>query len=106
MRKILARFSPLVRPSGPCARSSHGLSAVKDNLYVIGGEREARTPLDMTVHVLPTGAGQPSEWRTIAHDPARSPPPRIAHAQAAVSDSELLVFGGRAGVQHTSLPVR
>ena len=99
MRKILARFSPLVKPGGPCARSSHGVSTVKDHLYIIGGEREARTPLDMTVHVLPTEAGPPSEWRTIAPDPARSPPPRIAHAQAAISDSELLMFGGRAGMQ-------
>ena len=96
MRRFVARFSPLVRKNAPIARSSHGLSALNGSLYVIGGEAEARTPIDMAVHVLPAlEEADAGEWRTIKAE--RAPPARIAHAQATVGD-ELVIFGGRAGV--------
>ena len=97
LRRFVARFAPLVRPKAPIARSSHGLSAFNGSLYVIGGEAEARTPIDMAVHVLPGLEAEAGEWRTISAD-ERAPPARIAHAQATVGD-ELVIFGGRAGVQ-------
>ena len=97
MRRFVARFSPLVRKNAPIARSSHGLSALNGSLYVIGGEAEARTPIDMAVHVLPAlEEADAGEWRTIKAE--RAPPARIAHAQATIGD-ELLIFGGRSGVQ-------
>lgn len=97
--RLVARFVPIARKFAPCARSSHGVSAVNNKLYVIGGEATARQPIDMAVHVLPVL--EPSEdWRAIVHDSERSPSVRIAHTQAAVDD-QLLIFGGRQGVDET-----
>lgn len=96
MKRLVARFSPLARlGAAPCARSSHGVSAVNGRLYVIGGEKTARTPIDTTVHYLPLAEG--GEWKAIPHAES-SPPARIAHAQASVGN-DIMLFGGRAGVQ-------
>ena len=97
-RLAFARFAQLSRlgAHAPCARSSHGVSAINGRLYVIGGEATARTPIDSSVHVLSV-LEEAAEWRKIAHTDS-SPPPRIAHTQAVVG-TELMLFGGRAGVQ-------
>ena len=95
--RLVARFAPLVRSgAAPCARSSHGVSAIANKLYVLGGEAEARVPIGMSVHVLPL---EPSgTWRTIEQS-TQSPPARIAHSQVVVGDGQLVIFGGRSGVQ-------
>ena len=80
-------------PDAPCARSSHRLSALGGKAYLMGGETTARTSIDSTIHCLDPSAGT---WRNIL--PAHAPPPRVAHAQAAV-DGKLIIFGGRSGVE-------
>ena len=95
--RLIARLAPLARRGShaPCARSSHGVSAFNERLYVIGGEATARTPIDSSVHVLSV-LEEGAEWRKIVHT-ERSPPPRIAHTQAFIGN-ELMLFGGRASV--------
>ena len=96
-RRLVARFSPLSRlGTPPSPRSSHGVSVHNSMLYVVGGEGEARKPIDMAVHILPL-QDPAAEWRKVEHDES-SPPVRFGHAQA-VAGGKLMLFGGRAGTQ-------
>ena len=36
----------------PASRSSHGITVIKNNVYMFGGEHEARTPLGKHFQVL------------------------------------------------------
>ena len=109
----------------PCPRSSHGLSALRfpggseggassaspPRLYLHGGEAVARTPLRdgageggelSTWACEPAvgsggGGGGGGGWRWRAVAPPSRPPPRVAHAQAAIG-GVLYVHGGRAGI--------
>lgn len=91
----------------PCARSSHGLSLVKNGTRLIlhGGENIARTPLadkDATWAAdldESTGAWQ---WRRILSN--NTPPARLAHAQAECND-RVYIFGGRAGIAMEEKPM-
>jgi len=108
-------------PAAPCPRSSHGLSFVPaaasndgggiekvDRLILIGGENQARTPLDgkqfcWALDFLPDPddadhTKKYCRWRLIEQADG-APEPRIAHAQA-VDDTTgtVYVFGGRAGI--------
>ena len=82
----------------PLARSSHEVSCIGENLFLLGGEHIARTPIDSDVYVLKLTA-QLQCWRKIECLPGCTKPPsaRIAHAQAVIGRS-LWVFGGREGV--------
>jgi hypothetical protein len=84
----------------PSARSSHGLSLVRDasRLILLGGEHVARTPLDGSNRYWAADKTDVNKWkwRLIAAD--NGPPERIAHAQAVYQDSQVFMFGGRAGI--------
>jgi len=91
MRRFAARWTRLALDNSPSARSSHGISAIAGAAYLYGGEGQARHAIDSTVHRLDM---QSHSWEALA--PAHAPPPRVAHAQAAVG-GKLLVFGGLIG---------
>lgn len=83
----------------PIARSSHGLSVLRQGtlIFIYGGEHTARTPIGQTVW---QGDLLKGNWRAFqtANGAETSPCPRIAHAQAAHNDSVVYIFGGRTGV--------
>jgi len=92
MSTLTAKWTRLASLPG-AARSSHRLSALGGKAYLFGGEATARTSIDSTVHCLdPTD----NSWRSIL--PAHVPPPRVAHAQAAIR-GKLVIFGGRSGIE-------
>jgi len=104
--RLIARFLPLPRlGTAPSGRSSHRVSALGNSVYVIGGEEEARVPIDSTVHILDLSS-QFSPWRSIPHAMS-SPPARIAHAQGILTGhtNQLMLFGGRAGVKMDEEPL-
>lgn len=84
---------------GPCTRSSHGLSLIKDVLLLYGGEHTARTPIADEASVVWTydSTQKDGAWRAISCQGA-TPPCRVAHAQAVHADRYLYIFGGRAGI--------
>ena len=89
------------RNGKPCARSSHGLSLVRNEsrLILLGGEHIARTPLEASHRYWAADkidGDNKWRWRLIAAE--NEPPERIAHAQAVYQDSQVFVFGGRAGI--------
>lgn len=99
------RITPAADPKhgSPIARSSHGVSVVQDGsrLIVIGGEHVARTPIDSSNSCWAAdydSAGKTWTWRLI-ESAGDGPADRIAHAQAAVDDKFVYLFGGRAGVK-------
>jgi hypothetical protein len=80
----------------PLARSSHGLSVLGGRwLFLHGGEHVARTPLEGAQSTW-LGDLEAGTWEALVPDES-APPPRIAHAQAASSNTVYL-FGGRTGV--------
>lgn len=89
----------------PCARSSHGLSLVLTNsthrLVILGGENVARTPIEEGAYWMvdfDEDDATSGQWRCLSTTTVSpQPPPRIAHAQA-VCESQVYIFGGRAGV--------
>lgn len=92
----------------PCARSSHGLSLVHEGrrLVLYGGEHVARTPVESNQALwvadrigVDEHKKETWQWRCcMTPENQPQPPARIAHAQAAVDDQFVYVFGGRAGV--------
>ena len=106
------KISPAPDPDAgsPCSRSSHGVSFVggvggtcSPRLLVIGGEHIARTPIvdaKQAVWAADYHAdGNVWKWRSIGAKigEGKTPPPRVAHAQAAI-DGKVYVFGGRMGI--------
>ena len=91
VRRLAASWSRLALKNAPCARSSHGLSAIGGKAYLFGGEAIARTAIDSSVHCLDVEAGA---WQTLAASDGSAPVPRVGHAQCAAQD-KLYVFGGR-----------
>lgn len=95
LRRLTARWARLAAAGDlPCARSSHGLSAIAGKAYLFGGEEKARHAIDSAVHKLDPKDG--GHWTRLEPEGA-APSPRIGHAQCSTRDS-LLVFGGRTGV--------
>lgn len=85
----------------PCARSSHGLAIVQkgSRLILHGGERVARTLLENEEATWAADLDEATgswQWRRIVVD--KTPPSRLAHAQAADSNDCVYIFGGRAGI--------
>ena len=78
----------------PLSRSSHGVSVVKDTLYLFGGEHEARTPIGNEVYTFDL-KDEKMEWKMIPTT-GDIPSPRFGHAQCSIGDC-LYVFGGRMG---------
>ena len=62
----------------------------------------ARTPIDSTVFKLDLSAS-PLKWQAMAAE-GDVPPPRVAHAQAAVG-SKIYIFGGRQGIGMSEAPL-
>lgn len=88
----------------PCTRSSHGLSAIGGKIILYGGEHVARTPLETGDQAL--WIATQDQWRCCVMDSqARQPPARVAHAQAAVGDDSVYIFGGRAGITMNEHPM-
>mmetsp|Transcript_2158 Transcript_2158/g.3290 ORF Transcript_2158/g.3290 Transcript_2158/m.3290 type:complete len:347 (-) Transcript_2158:136-1176(-) len=87
----------------PCRRSSHGVSILNNGsvLVLYGGEHVARTPLDdkesLWFAVKQDDDNDNWQWQCILPTGTK-PPARVAHAQAAVGDRTVYVFGGRAGI--------
>ena len=89
-------WQELVCDDAPLARSSHALTGIGNKVYCIGGENEARVPIDMVVYELDLDVS-PLRWRAIDTEEGSSPSPRIAHGQAAIGN-RIWIFGGRNGV--------
>ena len=68
----------------PKARSSHGVSAIKNTIYVFGGEHVPRMAIDSTLHSLNTSEGRSGAvngiWKKVVVKGKKCPQPRIAHA--------------------------
>ena len=90
-RRLLAQWSKLMLNYTPCARSSHGLSAIAGKAYLFGGEAKARQAIDSVVHCLDVTKG----WKTLEVGAGKVPPPRVGHAQCTMRNEVLMVFGGR-----------
>jgi hypothetical protein len=96
--------TPDLKHGVPCERSSHGLSLLKNGklLFLHGGEQVARTPVDASQTTWVAELDDEKDawsWRfidTVADDVC--PPARVAHAQAVYKDSQIYIFGGRAGI--------
>lgn len=83
----------------PKPRSSHGVSVVKGEIYVYGGEHTARTPLP-DEEAFWKFSQDSKKWTALPNGPS----PRIAHAQAAI-DECIYIFGGRAGITMNEEPL-
>eukprot|EP00960_Hanusia_phi_P057651 763623-Hanusia_phi.AAC.1 len=95
-------WKKLPTSDAPVQRSSHGMSCINNVAYVFGGEHIARTPIDSNVFKLDLSS--PSfQWKMIAAE-GDSPPPRVAHAQAAIG-SKIYIFGGRQGIGMDEAPL-
>jgi hypothetical protein len=81
----------------PLSRSSHSVSAIGNKVYCIGGEHEARIPIDMVVYELDMDSN-PISWKAVHTEGDNAPSPRIAHGQAVIGNC-VWIFGGRNGVQ-------
>ena len=99
------KVSPQADPKhgSPIARSSHGVSIVNNGtrLIVIGGEHIARTPIESSNSCWAADLDPQTKtwkWRLIDAT-GNGPADRIAHAQAAVNDKYVYIFGGRAGIK-------
>jgi hypothetical protein len=89
----------------PCERSSHGLSLLKNGtiLFLHGGEQVARTPVEASqttwiAEKLDTEGSSKDVWSWRFILGTICPPVRVAHAQAVYNDSQIYIFGGRAGL--------
>ncbi|OEU06467.1 galactose oxidase [Fragilariopsis cylindrus CCMP1102] len=99
-----SQINPIPDPNHgvPCERSSHGLSLIKNGtiLFLHGGEQVARTPVEASqttwIAVQVECNKDVWAWRCIGTDVC--PPARVAHAQAVYKDSQIYIFGGRAGI--------
>lgn len=96
-RVITAAWRRLALDNAPSARSSHGLSVIAGKAYLFGGEAKARHAFDSVMHILDLTTNTPS-WQQVGPHALQAPPPRVAHAQAAVNN-KILIFGGRSGVE-------
>ena len=76
----------------PVARSSHTLTNVGEQLYLVGGEHTPREPLTSDLYRFDL---QQQSWDTLKAA-GQAPPARVGHTAAAVG-SQVLVFGGRVG---------
>ncbi|KAL7456054.1 hypothetical protein ACHAWC_007574, partial [Mediolabrus comicus] len=97
--------------SSPLPRSSHGLSIIKNGSYLVlyGGEHVARTPIHDENQSLWLAAkkqhnnttNDDDQWQWIVPTITSSdrPSARVAHAQAAVNDDTIYIFGGRNGIE-------
>merc|ERR1712110_14770 len=105
-RKMKAEWSQFPADErGVGGRSSHSVSWVNGAALLLGGEHEARVPIDSNLwswtHTKPT-------WQPISME-GPAPSPRVAHAQAVILQegrSFLYVFGGRAGIHMNEEPLQ
>lgn len=72
-----------------------------------GGEHQARTPIDSSLHVSRIEGEERCElvWEVLvcSEDSLPPPSPRIAHSQTVIG-SKLYIFGGRAGITMNEQP--
>lgn len=110
---IKIEAAPSADGSVPCPRSSHGLSFIPragaPMLILHGGENVARTPISDPIQCTWAADYSPAEktwqWRSVSIDStSSSPPPRVAHAQAAIG-SKVYIFGGRMGIHMDEKPL-
>ena len=111
------KINPTLDPGAgsPCSRSSHGVSFVgggtsSPRLIIMGGEHIARTPITDVKQAVWAADYHADEgawkWRSIGAkgNGMLSPPPRVAHAQAAIG-GKIYIFGGRMGVKMDEKPL-
>ena len=68
MRVVSARWTRLLVGNAPCARSSHGLSAINSRAYLFGGESKARHAIDSTLHRLDITPQGTATWAPLLAD--------------------------------------
>lgn len=76
-------------------------------LYVLGGEKVPRTPVDAKVYCLNLDEPKP-QWKVLETS-GDEPEPSVAHAQALVTSdagTQLWVFGGRQGILMEEKPLQ
>ncbi|KAG2440042.1 hypothetical protein HXX76_004157 [Chlamydomonas incerta] len=78
----------------PIDRSSHSITVIGDKVYLFGGEHDPRVPVGNELYEYDMATGT---WRVVEAK-GDAPPPRVAHAAAAVGNM-LYVFGGRNGLE-------
>jgi len=95
------------KDGGPGARSSHGVSVIDDVLYVFGGEKVPRVPVDSTMWCVSL-ADQSKEksWGqcNVTSETSTVPVARLAHAHASIGDW-IYIFGGRLGITMDESPL-
>eukprot|EP00667_Euglena_gracilis_P014215 EG_transcript_14699 len=107
----MSKFLRLTTKANPIARSSHGLSAHQDTVYLFGGEHVARKPIDGAVYALKVDAAKldgPHPWSVELVSSGSRPSARVAHAQCVTTmngQATLFVFGGRQGVNIDEKPL-
>lgn len=91
----------------PIERSSHGVSIIRDTLYLFGGENVARVPIDSSIYAVNISPSPNQSnfgiWQKleVKND---APLPRIAHSQATIGN-RIYIFGGRQGIQMEESPL-
>ena len=76
-------------------RSSHSVSLVKDKIYIFGGEREPRIPIDDNLMMYDLKL---NKWSVAEVKSVERPMARIGNASCVVNH-KLYVFGGRTGIE-------
>eukprot|EP00041_Stephanoeca_diplocostata_P014199 m.255604 g.255604 ORF g.255604 m.255604 type:complete len:371 (+) comp19622_c0_seq2:17-1129(+) len=91
---------------GPGVRSSHKISILSGTVYLFGGEKVARVPVDNDMWKLTLGseALSQSQWERCDVQGATKPPLRIAHSQCVIG-SDIYIFGGRQGITMGESPL-
>jgi N-acetylneuraminic acid mutarotase len=80
-------------------RSSHGVTAIGNILYVFGGEHKCRHAIDNKLMAFDTTA-ENADW-SVVDAKGTVPEERFAHTQAAVTNDQgtfLYIFAGRQGI--------
>lgn len=80
----------------PAPRGSHTCVAVKDHLFVFGGQLESGPSNELWTFCIQT-----SKWNLIEQE-GHVPSPRSGHAAVLLDDRYMLIFGGYNGEKHLS----
>eukprot|EP00775_Hariotina_reticulata_P003513 gene3513-3783_t len=78
----------------PGPRSSHAICCIGDDVYMFGGELQARVPVDDGLY---KGSLSSGVWSKLHAAEGTSPGPRVAATMVAVGN-KIYLFGGRTGI--------
>jgi len=94
LSKLIMKWTEIKVSDSPVSRSSHGISVIKNIVFMFGGEHDARTPLASDVYSFDLTDVTP-KWTKVSAS-GEAPSARFGHGQCSVGES-IYVFGGRMG---------